>query len=69
MAAAMAKVLRVGRSGGSSQPLIPAIFRSKAQEGVCQGSAAPAAGMGRLMHTVHPFFLSPRLVAVEILFY
>lgn len=42
----MARVLR----GGT---LIPAIFRRMAQEGVAQGSspAAPAAGVGRLMHT------------------
>ena len=52
-AAAMARVLR----GGT---LIPAIFRRMAQEGVAQGSspAAPAAGVGRLMHTViHPLSL------------
>ncbi|CAN6338605.1 unnamed protein product [Urochloa humidicola] len=53
MAMAMAKVLRGARSGSSSQLLVPAIFRRTGQEGVAQGSspAAPAAGMGRLMHT------------------
>ncbi|RLN27774.1 hypothetical protein C2845_PM05G14930 [Panicum miliaceum] len=51
----MARVLRGGRSGG---PLIPAIFRRRAEEGVAAllprlGSSpvAPAASAGRLMHT------------------
>ncbi|CAL4905986.1 unnamed protein product [Urochloa decumbens] len=59
MAAAIAKVLRGARPGISSQPLIPAIFRRGAQEGVAPlvpspGSSSPAAlaaGVGRLKHT------------------
>lgn len=49
----MAKVLRGARSGSSSRLPIPAVFRRMAQEVVAQGSspAAPAVGMGRLMHT------------------
>ncbi|CAN6352024.1 unnamed protein product, partial [Urochloa humidicola] len=59
-AAAAAKVLRGARPSFSSQPLIPAIFRRSAQEGVAPllprrpGSSpgALAAGVaGRLMHT------------------
>ncbi|XP_062182665.1 uncharacterized protein LOC133886833 [Phragmites australis] len=58
MAAAMAKVLRGGRSGSSSQPLIPAICRRRLQESVVpllphpgSSPATSAAGMSRLMHT------------------
>ncbi|CAN6356528.1 unnamed protein product [Urochloa humidicola] len=58
MAMAMARVLRGGLSGSSSQPLVPAIFRRGAADGVAallqrlgSSPAAPAAGAGRLMHT------------------
>ncbi|CAL4905969.1 unnamed protein product [Urochloa decumbens] len=60
MAAAVAKVLRGGRPGLSSQQLVPAIFRRSVQEGVTplllrrpgSSPAALAAGVaGRLMHT------------------
>ncbi|TVU49931.1 hypothetical protein EJB05_01275, partial [Eragrostis curvula] len=53
MAAALVKVIRGGRSGAYSQ--LPAIGRGILEEGVLphlgSARAAPAAGMGRLMHT------------------
>lgn len=56
--AAMARVLRGG-------PLIPAIFRRRAEEGVAallphlgSSPATPAAGAGRLTHTVRALFPS-----------
>ncbi|CAL4891662.1 unnamed protein product [Urochloa decumbens] len=51
-AAALAKVLRGGRSGLSSE-VLPAIRRHVPQEGNLLGSSAatPTASMGRLMHT------------------
>ncbi|CAL4891687.1 unnamed protein product [Urochloa decumbens] len=58
MAVAAARVLRGGLSGSSSQPLIPAILRRRAQEAAAallprlgSSPAAQAAGAGRLMHT------------------
>jgi len=59
MAAAMAKVLRGGRCASSKlQQITPAIYRRRTQEGVApllgSSSAAPAAGIGRLIHTTVP---------------
>ncbi|CAL4891907.1 unnamed protein product [Urochloa decumbens] len=47
MAAALAKVLRGGCSAAASRPFLPAILRHPGSS----PAAAPAAGMGRLMHT------------------
>uniref|UniRef100_A0A0A9PRQ9 Uncharacterized protein n=1 Tax=Arundo donax TaxID=35708 RepID=A0A0A9PRQ9_ARUDO len=46
MAAALAKVLRSGRSAASSHQLLPAILPR-----LGSSQASPAAGMGRAMHT------------------
>ncbi|TVU49695.1 hypothetical protein EJB05_01021 [Eragrostis curvula] len=48
MAAALAKVLRSGRSGAHAQNLVPAAVLGR-QLG--SSPATPAAGLGRLMHT------------------